>query len=491
MIDTAERKIHLHSGDNIKSNIIDDGKVILREYDDDAKNYAKKIFELYSKYALHDYGIVSTKHDIDKNTLIHEKHRISYPHEWTPSMYKDAVLYHIELVLILSRYGLTLKDALPENILFDGVKPVFVDFFSLVLSEDLKNEAWLMSGVPSGESPQHRVLEMMFVPFMLKPFLCYLEKEYDTGRILLDEYFCNSISRRKGIFERIRSLPLKKYLKSKLREGFHDAYRIRRKQKKCLKSMVREKSTPWLKRMIEIRGIVETCDIVPPASGYLQYYSDKKEEFGVQDFERWKDKQKIVYKLLQLHKPKTVLDIGCNTGWFSRLACKIGASVIATDMDVASIDALYREAKLSHLNILPLWMSFDDFTKERYSMDEEGKQHSVPFHMSATIRLGSDMVFCLGLFHHLTLGLGKSMEEVFKILASLTKQVLLLEFVDMKDSLVIENPDFFQNISKWNSDNYNQQEVIKEGLKHFDAFQILPSFPNTRAILVFKRGEVQ
>ena len=56
----------------------------------------------------------------------------SYPNEWCAGMLKDASVCMLDLQIELTRRNLSLKDAHPWNILFDGFKPVFVDLTSIV-----------------------------------------------------------------------------------------------------------------------------------------------------------------------------------------------------------------------------------------------------------------------------------------------------------------------------------------------------------------------
>ncbi len=65
---------------------------------------------------------------------------VSYPYEWCDEMLKDAVLLLIDLEMKLTRHGLTLVDASPWNVVFDGSRPVFVDFTSFLPAE--KNWTW-------------------------------------------------------------------------------------------------------------------------------------------------------------------------------------------------------------------------------------------------------------------------------------------------------------------------------------------------------------
>ena len=56
----------------------------------------------------------------------------SYSNEWCAGMLKDASVLMLDLQIELTQRNLSLKDAHPWNILFDGSKPVFVDLTSIV-----------------------------------------------------------------------------------------------------------------------------------------------------------------------------------------------------------------------------------------------------------------------------------------------------------------------------------------------------------------------
>src|SRR5712692_4244807 len=64
------------------------------------------------------------------------KHRtipfVSHCYEWCGEMLKAAALSVLELERELLKHGLTLQDAHPYNVLFDGPTPVWVDLGSLV-----------------------------------------------------------------------------------------------------------------------------------------------------------------------------------------------------------------------------------------------------------------------------------------------------------------------------------------------------------------------
>ena len=124
--------------------VFDAGDVVLRHVSDGYKNRVGELYRLYGANDLASKGVVDTTLRAD-GTLEHRKLPISYPYEWPASMYKDAVLFHLQLLSHLGKAGMTLKDALPNNILFDHTRPVFVDFLSLVRREQLADESWIHS----------------------------------------------------------------------------------------------------------------------------------------------------------------------------------------------------------------------------------------------------------------------------------------------------------------------------------------------------------
>lgn len=61
--------------------------------------------------------------------------------EWTPTMLKHAALLTLDLNLELAKSGLGMIDIHPWNILFDGPKPLHIDFSAIETVEDY-DESW-------------------------------------------------------------------------------------------------------------------------------------------------------------------------------------------------------------------------------------------------------------------------------------------------------------------------------------------------------------
>lgn len=218
--------------------------------------------------------------------------------------------------------------------------------------------------------------------------------------------------------------------------------------------------------------------------GYTSYYKSKREDFTIAHQAEWREKQKNVFNILSTYKPKTVLDIGANIGWFSMLAEHLGAEVVATDIDEASISTLYEYVKQDALNIMPLVLSFSEL------VNSDGDK----------ALFVTDIVLSLAVVHHLVFIAGIWLEQVFKILSAVTKNTLVLEYVDINDDRMVAlltDPSVLNDhilhrkvinmFETYGKDNYTFDNFLSLGKKYFDSVQILNSHPNTRKLLVFNK----
>ncbi len=444
--------------------VFDMGAYILRTESEEHPGAAKKAFMNYEKYNLSQFGIVETRAlSDDMHFLQHKKYRITYPHEWTPSMFKDAVLFHLHLLKNLDQYGLTLKDALPENIVFDGCKPVFVDFYSIVETELLSKEQWLAAHPQ--EDLRVTVLRTMFFPYMLLPLLCYAENARKEARLILSNLFCNNPLGRTPKWE---DLPA--------RTKYHDLRMAITKLTGGFPGM------PWKRRIAELIRLVETLAVIPHQSAYFSYYEEKKEAFPLSPHPDWQDKQRSVFYCLERMHPQSVLDIGANTGWFSQLAVKAGAHVIALDNDESCIDSVYRFSRDKELPVTPLFLPFGAMAEQHFAKMADATISSLPFHRAAIDRINCEMVLCLGLFHHLTLGKGLQPHEVLAVLAKLADKALVLEFVELGDPKITGEPQFFEHLNAFSREDYNLEYILEVCRRYFSQVEILPS-EKTRHIL--------
>lgn len=492
---------------DLKNNIIgydnngqvaDCGNCIKRTINPSYYHFAKEIYHIYKNKNLNKIGIVNTELDVKSENLFHDKHVISYPYEWSAEMYKDAVLFHLELFIELDKYGLTLKDALPSNILFDFTQPIFVDFLSLIKKENISNEKWLTDGT-SFKDRCFAVVEKMLIPFMILPLIAMHNKNYFQAREMLSKRSCNMGKSspqlidvfKKNIINRPGSA--KQYIKSKIK------LLLRRNNHAYLDNLYifltsyKDKQEPcFIKYIQKLYNILKNLDVTPPSSGYASYYKEKKENYDFFNINTWGEKQKNVYEILNKEKPETVIDVGSNTGWFSFLAENIGANVIAMDIEEDCVNKIYLEAKDKNRRILPLLISFNDLSKEYYGNNDESPEYAgrdfknIPLFLAPINRFKGDIVMCLGLIHHLVLGLNYSFDFIFETIIKMTKNSFIAEFISIEDKLIISEPSFFKNINLYDKENYNLDIFISAGSKYFKEVSIYHSHPETRKILHFK-----
>jgi SAM-dependent methyltransferase len=498
----TNEKITILQGYDNRSTVYDMGDHILRRFDIQYFDEIETIYNSYKKYDLHQYGIVTTDIDQSSNSIRHEKHIISYPYEWTANMYKDAVIYHLQLFSELDRFCLTLKDALPNNIVFDKCKPVFIDFSSLVEKNKLSEEEWLVEKSYYSD-PRFAIVDRMLTPFMLIPLMALANKDYKAARRMLSEKACNCrdsppkwrdlyFNSKFFFFNRRNLILCFCWLAHNLRVKISPCNR--NKQLFAVQNYLHKQSEVEFKEFVSVlKNYATDLNVTPPRSAYLPYYEKKNEDLDFDDRAEWDVKQTNIFKILKDSSPKTVLDIGANTGWFSILSAKLGADVIATDIDESSIDSLYLYAKQNDQSILPLCMSFDDLTREIYGIDcqdpiyKDRNFKSTPLFLPATQRLKADLVLCLGLIHHLVLGMGKKLEDIMKVLAKLTADHLVLEFISFDDKLIQDEPSFFGNINNFSKDTYNLVIIVDEGKRFFKSVQVMDSENETRKLLLFKQ----
>ena len=80
-------------------------------------------------------------------------------------------------------------------------------------------------------------------------------------------------------------------------------------------------------------------------------YAETATHYSDEDHGRKRD---FVTRALGVARPARVLDVGCNTGVYSRLAAEAGGEVVSIDTDLQTVDRLFASLKGSGKKILPL-----------------------------------------------------------------------------------------------------------------------------------------
>lgn len=460
----------------------------------------RKVLRSCEQHDLFSHGIIPTR-ELDRNphpeldyemVLQHERIPfVSYPHEWSSSMFKEAALLHVTLYERLEEHGLTLKDWHPLNILFKGTKPVFVDFTSIIPIDHLAAQPHLKSGRPprwfseGWDSTARAVYEMyrlMYEPYFGLPLAMMEQGHHARARKRIYETTlntCDEVITRAEVFEhslvnRILYELDERMLRISLAETGHRKPRFFKRIRHTI-----------ARRKVSLKG-----------SAYSSYYEDKHEAFAVEPGEDWTNKQHGVYKALTSMRPASVLDVGSNTGWFSMLAAKLGSRVVAVDLDEASVDWLFAAARREQADILPLVVNLVRPLPEVHakvfaaepslSLIGEG----TPLIAAPDARLKCEMVMALAIVHHLALGQSHPFDEIANILGGLSTRYLCVEFVDLNDPMITSDRGFFPayNASPDSFSWYSKENFVTALGFQFEKIEEIPSHPETRTLLLCSRA---
>lgn len=336
----------------------------------------------------------------------------SYAYEWPPEMLYAAAELTLELAETSLASGYGLKDATPFNILFDGPKPVFVDILSFE-KRDPGDSTWL---------PYEQFMRMFVRPLLMsREFGVHADEiflSHNAGLQAEDVYArCNWTKRFRPPFLTTASIPV--WLNRRVNPDEHKIF-----EKTALAD--HEKAAFILKAQLHrLRKLLSK--VAPRAqaqsvwSSYMGNLSYMEEEFA--------RKTELVQRWTADCAPKTVLDIGCNTGHFSAIAAKNGARVVALDLDPVVVGNVWRRAVAEKLNILPLVMNVAHPAPATGWLNAE--------HPSFLDRAAGsfDLALMLAVIHHLLVTDRIPLHEIFSFAAELVNRDLIIEYVSKDDPL--------------------------------------------------------
>jgi ribosomal protein L11 methylase PrmA len=139
-------------------------------------------------------------------------------------------------------------------------------------------------------------------------------------------------------------------------------------------------------------------------------------------------KREFVTRALSEIRPARVLDVGANTGVYSRIAAEAGAEVIAWDTDAQAADLNWKTARERSLAILPI---VADFARPTPAV---GWNNAECASLLSRARGQFDCVLMLGILHHLLVVDQIPLAAIIDQIADITKRWAILEWVPQDDS---------------------------------------------------------
>lgn len=141
------------------------------------------------------------------------------------------------------------------------------------------------------------------------------------------------------------------------------------------------------------------------------------------------DKLQQVAAWLERIAPSWVVDLGCNTGEYSLLAAKGGASVVAVDLDHDAIERIVF-AHGDSAAIHPLICNLGDMVGGRGWCGDEFPS------LMQRLEARADVLLMLALVHHLAISEAISLERVAHMAAHITRGHLVVELLAETDPMV-------------------------------------------------------
>lgn len=331
----------------------------------------------------------------------------SYPWEWPPALWLGAAELTIDLCIDLVRQGWVLKDATPLNVLFEGTKPVFVDVLSIERA-DPRQSIWL----PYGQ----------FVRTFLLPMLAYARLGWPLRTML---------TRRDG-YEPEEVYAALSWRSRLSRPAFSAVTlpSLLSRSRKIGSSTVTTRSMrdPEVARHVllnTLKALLSQMRRVTPGQKTSTWsnYAETATHYSADDHA---DKRAFVGETLERIRPAHVLDVGCNTGVYSRLAAGAGAQVVSLDTDLQAVERLARSPEHTN-NILPLCL---DLAQPTPAVGWENREYA-SFLDRCSGRF--DTVMMLAVIHHLLLASQIPLDRIADLCARLTTQHLIIEWVPPAD----------------------------------------------------------
>lgn len=332
---------------------------------------------------------------------------ISYPYCWSFGALQAAALLTLDLHLLALENELTLSDASAYNVQFQGPRAIFIDYLSLIPYET--GQVWL---------GYRQFCEHFLNPLLLTAKTGVAFQPWYRGT--MDGITAADLAPLLPLRARLTPLLAAHVtLQAKMQRDVDAAQTSKARKVRLSKNALQN-------NLRSMRGLI--AGLAPPASQSSPW---QRYEFNVNYTESERAaKARFVGAFVQAAQPRTVWDLGCNSGEYSEIALRHGATqVIGFEPDAGALNAAFLRATTKGLNFLPLAL---DLVNPSPSMGWRQSER-----LGFAERRNADLVLCLALVHHLVLGRNLPLAEVLEWLVSLAPRGVV-EFVPKEDPMAAQ-----------------------------------------------------
>lgn len=331
---------------------------------------------------------------------------ISYPYEWSFSQLKDAAQTTLEIQKVALEFGMTLKDSSAYNIQFLNGKPTLID--TLSFEKYHEGEPW--------------IAYRQFCQHFLAPLALMSYTNIAMGqltRIYID-----------GIPLPVASslLPLRTQIKPSMQVHIHLHARLQGKTDR------KANAKAHTKRSFTRRAFLGLIDSLESTIRGLQWRLKRSQWSNYYEGDSYAqealdDKLALVTEYLTKIQPKTVWDLGANTGLFSRLSSEMGIETVSFDLDPAAVETSYlTSVQQKESKLRPLLL---DLTNPSPKLGWANRER-----MDLAERGPADMLLGLALIHHLAIAENIPLEMIAEFFRELCNWAVV-EYIPKSDSKVI------------------------------------------------------
>ena len=380
---------------------------------------------------------------------------ITYPYEWTFEMFKDAAMLVLRIEQMSLNHGMSLKDASAYNVQFSDGKPVWIDLLSF--EQYVEGNPWNAYG--------------QYCRHFLAPLLLMAKTNAQLSR--LGQLWID------GIPLDVASclLPWSTRMNANIYIHIHLHASLVRTGTNNTKMLPNKKEIFTLQdRLNLIQSLLDTIealDMHHDSSPWASYADHTSYTVNAEA-----EKKKIVETVVEKIKPSNVLDIGANSGTYSKIAAINSGFVVAIDNDMNALQDMSKSLKKSQINnILPLYV---DLTNPTPSVGWKNTER-----LSFLARSTYDLVLVLAVIHHLVVGNNLSFRNVARMLSDMSTYVLV-EFVPQTDEMVKKMMQSRERLFT----QYSQEAFEAEFSEYFHLVNQFTLSESDRRLFLFKKKHI-
>jgi hypothetical protein len=331
---------------------------------------------------------------------------VSYAYEWSAGMLRDAALLTLDLEIELAARGLTLQDAHPWNVLFDGPVPCWVDFGSIVPA--------------TTETPWRAYDE--FCRFYLNPLLLMSRGHHRIARRMLVDSDDGVLTAEAEALGGVAP----------------EAPRVGQRLPRVVRAAARRVLPAPVRRAIRRRidNGRPPVDVSADRPAFLRDLRARVAAIGtrspifstvhVNGSSRQADtepgRRRAVEYAVGRVSPASVFEVAYASPFYGTAAAAAGTRVVAVGVDEDHVDDLYRHARRNRLGVLPLVMDVRT-PSPGYGVCGQAAAPAVE-------RLASDLVIALDATHHLGVRYRLNVDQIAAGLGAFARRAVLVDFVD-------------------------------------------------------------